>query len=194
MTEPSPSRVPEPIGEVVPGQPPVPMTVWAVPPPPRSATMSLPMAQRLVANFTHPHELICDLTSGPQLARATMSARRRSRPHHAGNLHHGREPAALVVAPWPLAGVEPVELLSDCASRLQAGGCVVLLMATRQVSIHPRLVTSGQSVGLTYLQHVIAAHELRAHGTRLTVAGRHVRVHTDVVVFRRPPGTEAADG
>jgi hypothetical protein len=156
--------------------------------------MSLPMAQRLVANLTHPHELILDLTTGPQLARATMSARRRSRLHQAGNLDQGREPAALVAAPWPLDRVEPAEFLAGCAARLRVGGCVVLLIATGEVSIHPRLITCGQGVGLTYLQHIIAAHELRAHGAQLTVGGRHVRVHTDVVIFRRPRAVEVVAG
>jgi hypothetical protein len=187
MTEPV-RPAPDPIGDVVPGQPLVPITVWQVPAPPRTATLSLPLAQRLVANYTHRHDLVLDLTAGPQLARAAMSARRRTHRQHSDDLDASedrREPAALPVAPWP-ADVKPPHWLATCAARLAPGGCLVLVLATGEVSIHPRLVTAARSAGRTYLQHIIAAHQLRTGGTRLSIDGRHLRVHSDIVVLARP--------
>jgi hypothetical protein len=187
MTEPV-RPAPDPIGEVVPGQPLVPITVWQLPAPPPASTLSLPLAQRLIANYTHRHDLVLDLTTGPQLARAAMSAHRRTHhqhPDHLDNLEDGREPAALAVAPWP-ADQQPPRWLATCANRLAPGGCLVLVLATGEVTIHPRLVTAARSAGLTYLQHIIAAHQLRSGGTRLTIDGRHLRVHSDIVVLSRP--------
>jgi hypothetical protein len=191
MTEPV-RPAPDPIGDVVPGQPPVPITVWQLPAPPPAATLSLPLAQRLVANYTHRHDLVLDLTTGPQLARAAMSAHRRTHRQHPDHLdapEDGREPAALAVAPWP-AGEQPPHWLATCANRLAPGGCLVLVLATGEVTIHPQLVTAARTAGLTYLQHIIAAHQLRTGGTRLTIDGRHLRVHNDIVVLARPRHTD----
>ena len=190
MTDPA-RPAPDPIGDVVPGQPLVPITVWQVPAPPSTATVSLPLAQRLVANYTHRHDLVLDLTTGPQLARAAMSAHRRTHRHHPQDLGRGRESAALAVASWPV-DEQPPRWLSTCADRLARGGCLVLVLATGEVSIHPRLVTAARTAGLTYLQHIIAAHRLRTGGTRLTIDGRHLRVHSDIVVLARPRNTDSA--
>jgi hypothetical protein len=165
--------------------------------PPPAATLSLPLAQRLIANYTHRHDLILDLTAGAQLARAAMSAHRRTHQLHTENLdagEDGREPAALAVAAWP-ADEQPPHWLAACAARLAPGGCLVLVLATGEVTIHPRLVTAARAAGLTYLQHIIAAH-LRTGGTRLTIDGRHLRVHSDIVVLARPRHTapEVAGG
>jgi hypothetical protein len=187
MSERTRTSAPDPIGEIVPGEPPVPITVWHVPAPARSQTMSLPMAQRLVAGFTHRHDLVHDLTTGPQLARAASSARRR---HTATPLDHAGEPATLLVTPWPRPGAEPVKFLSACAGRLQPGGCVALVLATGEVTIHQQLIAAGHAAGLTYLQHYIAAHQLRLTGARLTIHGQHLRVHTDVVVLALPADAE----
>jgi hypothetical protein len=188
MSERTRTSAPDPIGEIVPGEPPVPITVWHVPAPAQSQTMSLPMAQRLVAGFTHRHDLVHDLTTGPQLARAASSARRR---HTAGSLDHPGEPAVLLVTPWPPdRSQRPVEFLSACAGRLQAGGCVALVIATGEVTIHQQLIAAGHAAGLTYLQHYIAAHQLRLTGARLTLHGQHLRVHTDIVVLALPPDAE----
>jgi hypothetical protein len=180
---------PDPYGEIVPGTPPVPLTVWHVPAPARSRTLSLPLAQRLVAGFTHRHDLVLDLTTGPALPRAAMSARRRLRRHTAARLQHGEESAALLVAPWP-PGVDPAQFLTGCAGQLRPGGHAALIIATGQVTIHQRLIAAGHTAGLAYLQHYIAAHELRATGTRLTIRGQHLRVHTDVVILSRPATTD----
>lgn len=187
MTEPV-RPAPEPIGDVVPSQPLVPITVWQVPAPPPGATLSLPLAQRLVANYTHRHDLVLDLTTGPQLARAAMSTHRRTDRRDPDDLdtgNEGRELAALAVAACP-ADEQPPTWLSVCAGRLAPGGCLVLVLATGEVSIHPRLVTAARTAGLSYLQHIIAAHQLRTGGTRLTMDGRHLRVHSDIVVLARP--------
>lgn len=182
---------PDPIGDVVPGEPLVPITVWQVPTPPRTATVSLPLAQRLVANYTHRHDLVLNLTTGPQLARAAMSARRRVHRHRPQDLGHGQEPAALAVAPWR-ADEQPPRWLATCANRLSPDGCLGAGHRHRRSDHPPRLVTAARTAGPTFLQHIIAAHQLRTAGIRLTIDGRHLRVHSDIVVLSRPRHTDPA--
>ena len=95
-------HAPVPVGDVVPGDPPVPITVWPVPAPLPGDTMSNPMGVRLVHNLTHPADLIIDLAAGPQLARAIIAARRRSHLPTPDTTGWGREAAALIVTGWPL--------------------------------------------------------------------------------------------
>ena len=52
MTEPVRIPAPDAVGDVVPGEPPVPITVWHVPAPHEGDTMSVTLADRLVRNFT----------------------------------------------------------------------------------------------------------------------------------------------
>jgi len=183
MSDPARSSAPDPIGEIIPGTPPVPLTVWHVPAPARGQTLSLPMAQRLVAGFTHRHELVHDLTTGPALARAASSARRR---YTATPLDHAGQPATLLVTPWPNPPGEPVEFLAACAGRLRPGGQLALVIATGQVTIHQQLIAAGHAAGMAYLQHYIAAHRLCPTGTRLSIHGQHLRVHTDLVILSHP--------
>ena len=86
MTDRNPRRAPIPVGDVVPGDPPVPITVWPVPAPNGGETMSHAMGVRLVHNLTHRSDLVIDLSVGPQLARAVVAAGRRS------HLHTPRQP------------------------------------------------------------------------------------------------------
>jgi len=176
---------PEPIGDVVPGEAPVPITVWYVPAASAPATMSTPLAQRLVANFTHPNQLILDLTDGPQLAQAAAAFRRRHRPTTAARLATGRTTAALIVATWPNPGHAAAVFLSDCFHRLTPGGCVAVILTSNHPP-HHTLVGAARAAGLTYLQHIVAAHHLTTTGTRLTRHRTHLRVHTDVLLFATP--------
>lgn len=102
MAEGDSHRAPIPVRDVVPGDPPVPITVWPVPAPGDGETMSNAMGVRLVYNFTHPSGQVIDLTTGPQLARAVIAAHRRSHLQAARQVGWG-------TGYWHVAGTPVVE-------------------------------------------------------------------------------------
>jgi hypothetical protein len=180
-TPPTANPVPGPIGDVVPGDPPVPITVWHIPRPPAGTTVSAPMARRLIGNYTRPGAHIIDLTAGGQLTTADA------------------EPAALVITGWPAGQVTATGHLHACALALQPGGCLAVVIAATDTpdQLGP-LVAAARAAGLTYLQHIVVAHHLTARAAtnpddrdrtrpRAGVAGLggpHLRVHTDLLIMR----------
>ncbi len=187
MAESHHHSAPIPVGDVVPGDPPVPITVWQVPAPDRGDTMSNPMGVRLVHNLTHPSDLIIDLTVGPQLARAIIAARRRSHLQTPSTTGWGREAAALIVTGWPLtpdAGT-PAEFFARCRAQLVPGGCVAVLLAHGDPVLPVDVVVAAKKAGLAYLQHIVAADHTPARGHRT-----QLDIHTDVLILSQPT-TEA---
>ncbi len=176
---------PEALGDIVPGELPVPITVWYVPAARAGETMSVPLAERLVANYTHPRRMVIDLTEGEQLARAVSTARRRHARHRPNDLATGKGRAALVVAGWPVARATADDLLADCAARLAVGGCVAVVVRTGDFTVNQLLIAAARAAGLTYLQHIVAAHDLSGRRGQLGDGGTHLRVHTDVLIFFR---------
>jgi hypothetical protein len=133
--------VPDPIGDVVPGDPPVPITVWHLPRPRPGTLVSVGLARRLIANYTRPGGRVVDLSTGARLDQS------------------GRDPAALVVTGWPAGRATPTEHLAACAAGLDEGGCVAVVLAVTQTpDLLGTLVTAARATGLTYLQHVVVAH------------------------------------
>ncbi|GAB1644232.1 hypothetical protein [Krasilnikovia sp. MM14-A1259] len=119
---------------------------------------------------------------------------------------------SLVVAMWPLHDGDAANrvrlawLLTACTRLLRPGGCLVLVVAApEQTATAPqdfsRISTAAASVGLGYLQHIVAVdadagaeafvyyvtdEELlglaaEVGGAQWTVA--HLRVHADLLVF-----------
>ncbi|WBB69157.1 hypothetical protein [Micromonospora sp. WMMD812] len=132
MTDSNHDGAPVPVGDVVPGDPPVPITVWPVPAPQRDETLSDAMGVRLVHNLTHRSDLIIDLTQGPQLAHAITAARRRRHLLGARLMGWGSGVAMLIVTGWPLtrgagAGTR-VEFFARCRAKLLPGGCLAVLL------------------------------------------------------------------
>jgi hypothetical protein len=181
LTPPTADPVPGPIGDVVPGDPPVPITVWHIPRPPAGTTVSAPMARRLIGNYTRPGARVIDLTAGGRLTTADG------------------EPAALVITGWPAGPFTATGHLSACALAAQPGGCIaVVITATETPDQLGPLVGAARAAGLTYLQHIVVAHHLTARaaanpddGDRARpsagVEGRggpHLRVHTDLLIMR----------
>ncbi|NUR31266.1 MAG: hypothetical protein HOV83_36385 [Catenulispora sp.] len=162
----------------MPGDPPVPITVWPVPAPRRGETMSNAMGVRLVHNLTHPGELIVDLADGPQLARAVIAASRRSHLQAARRTGWGREPARLIVTGWPVDGPVPVEFFRLCRDKLLPGGCVAVLLG-HDVTAPVDVIIAAKQAGLSYLQHIVAADQppRRRMETLLDI-------HTDVLILR----------
>ncbi|MEU2615965.1 hypothetical protein ABZ570_31000 [Micromonospora sp. NPDC007271] len=167
---------------MVPGDPPVPITVWPVPAPHEGETMSNPMGVRLVHNLTHPSDLIIDLTEGPQLAHAIIAARRRTHLQSTRTTSWGRQPANLIVTGWPLApdAAAPVEFFVRCRAALIPGGCAAVLLAHGDPTLPSDVVTAAKQAGLAYLQHIVAANQPYARGGQM-----QLEIHTDVLVLTR---------
>lgn len=174
---------PIPVGDVVPGDPPVPITVWPVPPPEPGNTMSNGLGVRLVHNYTHPGELIVDLTDGPQLARAIIAAGRRSHLNQPGVVRNRTEPVALVATDWTAPNPNGTEFLAWCATLLRPLGCVAVVLDHDGPTEPSEVIAAGRHAGLGYLQHVVAATGLTADNRPLP--GARLRVHTDVIIFIR---------
>jgi hypothetical protein len=186
MTEPiRTTPAPEAVGDIVAGEPPVPITVWYVPAASAGETMPDPLAERLVANYTHQRKLIIDLTVGEQLARAVTTARRRHVRHRPADLASGKGRAALIVSGWPVGQAGADDLLADCAARLVVGGSVAVVVRTGDFTVNQLLIAAARAAGLTYLQHIVAAHDLSGRRGQLGDGGTHLRVHTDVLIFHR---------
>ncbi len=181
MTERNPRRAPVPVGDVVPGDPPVPITVWPVPAPHEGETMSNAMGVRLVHNLTHPSDLIIDLTVGPQLAGAVIAAHRRSHLHSARPAGWAREAATLIVSSWPVAdAASPVEFFVRCHASLVPGGCVAVLLPHDDVIAPVDVVIAAKRAGLAYLQHIVAADRPPRRGQQA-----QLNIHTDVLILTR---------
>ncbi|MEV0714026.1 hypothetical protein [Asanoa sp. NPDC050611] len=171
---------------MVPGDPPVPITVWPVRSPDPGETMSNAMGVRLIHNLSHPSDLVIDLTSGPQLARAVIAARRRTHLPHARPGGWGREAAALIVTGWPLDGATPAGFFDRCRASLAAGGCVAVLLPHGDLTLPVDVVIAAKQAGLAYLQHIVAADRPPRRGLRA-----QMDIHTDVLILTR---SAAADG
>jgi hypothetical protein len=180
--EPQPLPAPVPEGDVVPGEPPVPITVWHIPRAPGDPAVPAALGRRLVANYTRPGRATVDLTSTAPAPRTT------------------RRPSELVITQWPPPAhpqPDPSAHLASCAVHLGPGGCLaVVVHEPPTYDILGVLVGAGRAAGLTYLQHIVVVHHLHTpsddeaaqptDAARLKPGQVHVRVHTDVLVFRRP--------
>jgi hypothetical protein len=178
MTDRERHQAPEPVGDVVSGDPPVPITVWPVPAPKVGETMSNALGVRLVHNLTHPSDLITDLTTGPQLARAIIAAHRRSNLQDSRPLGWDWHEPTLIVTGWPTA--EPGDFFDRCRSSLVPGGCVAVVLPHGDVVLPVDVITAAKKAGLAYLQHIVAAD-------RPPVRGRQTQldIHTDVLILTR---------
>lgn len=190
MTEPERIPAPDAVGDIVPGEPPVPITVWHVPAPQPGDTMSITLADRLVRNFTARRRwLVVDLTNGEQLARATHTAERHHARHTPQDLTTGVRRAALIVTGWPLGDTDPVAFFADCMRRVMAGGCIAIVLGDVDLTVNQVLITAARIAGLTYLQHIVAAHDLTGRRGQFGRSGAHLSVHGDVLIFNHPYGT-----
>jgi len=60
-----------------------------------------------------------------------------------------------------------------------------MVLPTGEVRVNQLLVAAARTAGLTYLRHIVAAHDLSNQTGQLTPDGLHLRVHTDVLIFSR---------
>jgi hypothetical protein len=186
MTEPIRIPAPEAIGDIVAGEPPVPITVWYVPAARAGETLSLLLAERLVMNFTHHgRRMVLDLTCGEQVSQAAHAARRRYARHTPDDLTANTYRAALIVSGWPVADTDADTLLARCAARLTVGGCAAVVLSAGELTVNQVLIAAARTAGLTYLQHIVAAHDLSERRGQLGDAGTHLSAHSDVLIFSR---------
>ncbi|KAB1102831.1 hypothetical protein F6X54_30555 [Micromonospora aurantiaca] len=173
----------------MPGDPPVPITVWPVPAPQAGETMSNAMGVRLVHNLSHRCDLIIDLAVGPQLARAIIGTQRRAHLILADPGGRGPEPATLIVSGWPPHDdAAPEQFFTRCRTSLLPGGCVAVLLPHDDLSLPVDVVVAAKRAGLMYLQHVVAADRPPRRGVRT-----HLDIHTDVLILTRGT-TQLGDG
>ncbi|SDT12759.1 hypothetical protein [Actinoplanes derwentensis] len=187
MTERKHRQAPVPVGDVVSGDPPVPITFWPVPAPVPGETMSNAMGVRLVHNLTHPTDLITDLTAGPQLARAIIAARRRSHLQNTRTVGWDWHTATLIVTGWPSS--DPREFFARCRTSLLPGGCVAVLLPHGDVVLPVDVITAAKKAGLAYLQHIVAAGRPLRRGNQT-----QLDIHTDVLIMTHSAENGGSDG
>jgi hypothetical protein len=195
----------------VPGDPPVPITIWRTPASEDGGPLGHPLAARLLAAYTRRGDTVLDATTGeadgdPVLAGAAAAAGRAHRtiPGRGGN---GGYDAALVVCCWPppRAGlIDPVIALGGLRRRLRPGGVLAAIVPTPPPGAGPAeigpAVRAAAAAGLSYLQHIVALHavlhgedilptpaEAELAAVRARASGvAHLPAHTDLLIFTRP--------
>jgi hypothetical protein len=184
-------QAPVPVGDMVSGDPPVPITVWPVPAPNTGESMSNAMGVRLVHNLTHPTDLITDLTAGPQLAHAIIAAQRRSRLQDTRTVGWDWHEATLIVTSWPPGEpTDPGEFFDRCQTSLVPGGCVAVLLPHGDVVLPVDVIAAAKKAGLAYLQHIVATDRPPRRGQQT-----QLNIHTDVLILTRSAaGNGGSDG
>jgi hypothetical protein len=176
---------PEPDGDVVPGTPPVPISVWHIPQEPGTPPVSGALVHRLTMSYTHPGSLVLDLTRQvtpptPAHVRADLVItqwppspqhiarpdRRRSR-QRPSFTDAGPDPAEASSADTASgrhqeqATAYLSEHVHGCARQLAVHGCLAVVTADPHTyRLLDDLVTAGHAAGLTYLQHIVVVHVL----------------------------------
>jgi hypothetical protein len=166
--------------DVIPGDPPVPISVWRVAgtggagPHGLIAGLDPQAAALLVGLYTQPGDTLVDLTADPAVAGAAGAGARRYLPaNHPADLvllEHVAGTARLVLLRWPspaapgnpgeeTSDARLAELLGGCRRLLAAGGCVIVALAppprTGYVDHARRLIPAARRAGLGYLQHIV---------------------------------------
>jgi hypothetical protein len=199
--------------DLVPGDPPVPITVWRTPAGDGTG-LSPRLAARLLAAYTRAGDVVFDATTDQVFARAVDTAARRYATHPTQPTHDADRDglAALVLAGWPLPGsIDPVIVLGGLGRRLSHRGVLAVVITDPYadgvpVEVGPP-VSAARAARLSYLQHIVAVHA-RVDGDHVTVPnpapgagggevaarigdGAHLRVHTDLLIFTRSQARHA---
>ena len=188
--------------DVVPGIPPVPITVWRTPSDEPGPHLGPRLAARLLAAYTRGGDTIYDTTGDPVLRQATTTTGRHYHTSGSGRARAKVQPVALAVTAWPTrdedSDLDPVVVYGGLRRRLRPGGILAVILATDETN-QPvdaaGLVDVAAAAGLSYLQHIVAVHAT-ATGDQLTppdhptaspapAGAAHIRVHRDLMIFTR---------
>lgn len=196
---------PDPLAgaDVVPGDPPVPVNIWRLPPG-EDTPVGARLAARLIAEYTRAQDLIYDTLPSPLLRKAAHAAGRGYRATSRFQAPNDR--AALAVTTWPLADqqLDPVIVLGGLRRRLRPGGFLAVIVTNpapedgdqTPVELGP-LVQAATAGGLSYLQHIVTMSRPPGDpgdpAPPASSGGFHERAHGDLLVLRRLPGTGGAD-
>jgi hypothetical protein len=205
--------------DVVPGDPPVPVSVWRATPAQdapvspaalyRGLTPSL--AARLLAIYTDPGQTVIDITGDPAIAGAAGAGARRYLSFDLADVDLAardlRGDVGLILLRWPPltppatvpgrgAGPDPRAVLEACAALLGADGHTVVILAPPSGGVYRdyarTIIPTARRAGLGYLQHVVVI-------TIDTISPRTStrRTHTDATVGENasasPPVQEHLD-
>jgi hypothetical protein len=166
--------------DVIPGDPPVPISVWRVAGTGRTGPHDLlagldpQAAALLVGLYTQPGDTLVDLTADPAVAGAAgAGARTYVRADHPSDLartKHVGGTARLLLLRWPApaasdnlgeeeSDAELADLLGRSRLLLAADGYVIVALAPRPRNQHVdharRLILAARRAGLGYLQHIV---------------------------------------
>jgi hypothetical protein len=168
--------------EAVPGDPPVPVSVWrataaeaALPVASLHRGLSPTLAARLLAIYTDPGQTVIDTTDDPAVAGAAGAGARRYLSTTLLEPTRRPEPhseVGLILLRWPLAqptaaprwrqdarSPAPQAILRTCAALLSAEGHTVVILAPPDAGTyrdHARtLIPAARRAGLGYLQHLV---------------------------------------
>lgn len=199
----------DPRHDVVPGIPPVPITIWRTPYQ-QADTHPYPsaLAKRIVATFSRPGDTVADITGGRFLQGPCVAA---GRAYVAAGLEPAALPAAsLVVVDWAAVSARPgvdaaiAAMLRAVRLALRPGGHLVVLTPDTGAGPAARHLVAGcLATGLTYLQNIIAlradikagrlvAHPLDLAACHSSAGDTAVKVHADLFVFTAPATGGAA--
>lgn len=161
--------------DVVPGDPPVPITVWRVADPDHPHRLADGLTGRtaplLVGLYTRPGDLIVSIGADPALSGAAGAGGRRYLPvaevGDLAGLDHVAGTVRLLILPWPPAGSDDrdpdgeglTDLFTACRLLMARDGYTVVAVAPTtadHVNLAWRLVPAAQRAGLGWLEHIIA--------------------------------------
>ena len=184
--------------DVVPGTPPVPITVWRTPSDEPGPHLGPRLAARLLAAYTRGGDTIYDTTGDPVLRQSATST---GRHYQAGGRSRSKvQPVALAVTAWPIGDdrdLDPVVVYGGLRRRLRPGGVLAVILATdetNQPADAAGLVDVAAAAGLSYLQYIVAVRATAAgdqltppHGAAVSAPGAaaHIKVHRDLMIFTR---------
>jgi hypothetical protein len=188
--------------DVVPGIPPVPITVWRAPSDEPGPHLGPRLAARLLAAYTSTGEAVYDTTGDPVLRQVATNTGRRYHADGTGRCRSQVPLVALAVTRWPTdpdRDLDPVLVYGGLRRRLRPGGILAVVLGTGYR--HPPadaagLVDVAAAAGLSYLQHIVAVHAVATgdqftppdHATAAPAPGgaAHLKVHRDLMIFTRP--------
>ncbi|MGH3680548.1 MAG: hypothetical protein ACRDT2_09910 [Natronosporangium sp.] len=183
--------------DVVPGDPPVPITVWRVAdahPHDPAVGIAGRTAPLLVGLYTRPGDLIVSVGADPALAGAAGAGGRRylhvADPADLAGQDHVAGTVRLLILPWPPPAYHDrdpdgdglTDLFTACRLLMARDGYTVVAVAPatgEDVNEAWRLVPAAQQAGLGWLEHIIAV--------TAPIDGDHTAVHaapTDAAVLR----------